>query len=128
MRLLVIDDEETHRLLIKRALSALGVTSLDCIEIGKVEELDGLLASSLPFSVVLLDVHFGSTRGPTLIPTLKSHSPKAYIICISTSELQEDISECYQQKADAYVVKGATLSADILKAVKFAKASNEALS
>lgn len=113
-RVILAEDDEDDRFLISRALNSLCCqTSLQAVHDG--EELLGLLrdckaesgrASAFPH-LILLDLNMPRMDGREALAELKSDP----ILCmtpaivLSTSNLEEDVTRCYELGANAYIVK-----------------------
>ncbi len=106
LRILVVDDTEDNRYLIKAYLKKQNFEILDAAN-GK-EALDMVIAD--PFDLIFMDVQmpvmdgYAATRKIREIETA-SHREKSLIIALSANALSEDIQNSYQAGCDDYLAK-----------------------
>ena len=106
--ILLIDDDNAHRVLIKRAILKAGITvpilEADCLEAGR-KSLFG--STTVQPAIIVIDLNLTDGRGTALVTELRN-SPQhkdTHIIVLSTSALERDIEESYRAGANAYITK-----------------------
>lgn len=100
------EDDPDDQYLIRTALQDTEYDiNLVCLNDG--EALMAYLEKSSPPDIILLDLNMPGTDGKALLQELKSserYDPIPVII-YSTSNAEEDITQCYRLGANAYIVK-----------------------
>lgn len=120
--IVLVDDNNAHRRLVKRALKKAGFDFI-VLEAGGLEEARKMLFSA-PLSEELLlavvDMNLGDGRGTALMSELKQRM-KLPIIAISTSGLDIDRKDSYGAGADCFITKSdesAEFARDIAEGIK----------
>lgn len=125
--ILIIDDNEAHRHLIKRALKQVALP-YKYLEAPSLKQGWQLLFEAqetlLDLALTIIDLDLGDGRGTKLIAELRTSSlyQDIPILVLSTSTLERDIHESYQAGANCYLTKTEDLSTftnDLKGAVKF---------
>lgn len=113
--ILLLDDDKAHRSLIRRAVSKAGIV-YPMIEAGSVSQAKKLLFPSDPASapqltLAVVDLNLGDGRGTEIVSLLRSTEIYSHvrIIVLSTSQMEQDVSESYDAGADAYMTKASDL-------------------
>jgi DNA-binding response OmpR family regulator len=103
-RVLIVDDEESTRLLIARALSQ--DLSLEAMLAGTCEQALRL-AGNYAFDAILLDLLMPGVGGLGVLTSVRASSPNAAtpVIMVSVVSDPETIERCLQAGANAYHVK-----------------------
>ena len=126
--ILIVDDTKAHRHLIKRALKKTDVKH-PVVEAASLQEAVELLnrgelsGTNTPLLAVV-DLNLGDGRGTDFISALRASKEHTQlpIIVLSTSSLEEDISESYQVGANCYLTKASDVERfqqEISSGVKF---------
>ncbi|AFU99147.1 response regulator [Simiduia agarivorans] len=103
-RVMLVEDNEDHRLLIRAALAALRV---DLVSFASAEA--ALAGSPKEFDLILADVRLAGMSG---IEFAGHCSPLGVpVVMLSTSEDPEDIAACLQAGAAGYVTKATGIEA-----------------
>lgn len=105
---LLVDDDPAHRMLLKRALSALEPPPA-------VREADGIAAArrllfggaAIPLTLIIVDLNLRDGHGTALVSELRQSSSygAAQVLIISTSSLDADVTKSYRAGAHGFVVK-----------------------
>lgn len=103
-RVLIVDDEESTRLLIARALSQ--DLQLDAMLAGTCEQALRL-AGNYAFDAILLDVLMPGIGGLGVLTEIRASSPNAStpVIMVSVVSDRETMDRCLAAGANAYHVK-----------------------
>jgi len=103
MKILVVDDDETSRLLVRRRVERLGHECQSCIDGEKAWEL----CQQENFDVVISDWTMPNLDGLQLCQLIRSqsHEHYTYFIILSAHGQQSDIIEGMRAGADDYLVK-----------------------
>ncbi len=103
-RLLIVDDEETTRLLLARILT--NDMEVEAALAGTCEQALRL-GGSFAYDAILLDLMMPGIGGFGVLKELRAHSPNAStpIIIVSMLSEPEMVERCMQAGASAYIVK-----------------------
>lgn len=115
LNILLVEDEEAHAELTKRAIRKAGnANRIDIVPDGE-KALDYLFnrdefadKGDYPIpGLVLLDIKLPGIDGIEVLKIIKEHPElkKIPVIMLTTSEREEDISEAYQYHANSYLTK-----------------------
>lgn len=107
--ILIADDDEDDRLMIQRALEHSRLLNpVEMVEDGE-ELMDYLRERSRP-ALLLLDLNMPRKSGREALQEIKTDPDlrSLPVIVLTTSELEEDIAECYDVGANAYITKPVT--------------------
>ena len=106
MKVLLIDDSTTMRKIQRRALSTLGIESVDEASNGR-EGVDKLQAENYDYNMVLLDMNMPEMGGMEVLKIVRA-DPKSnnipIIMCTSVAD-KEQVMEAIKSGASNYVVK-----------------------
>ena len=113
--ILLVEDEEAHALLTKRAIRKAGnANHIDIVSDGE-KALDYLFnrddyadKSRYPLpGLILLDIKLPGMDGIEVLKVIKEHAElkRIPVIMLTTSEREEDISEAYNYYANSYLTK-----------------------
>lgn len=107
MRVLLVDDSEDMRLLIRTTLDFDPEFEV-CGEAGDGEEAIALVESSSP-DVIVLDLVMPVMDGLTALPILREKRPCAPVIVLTASATPEGIEEALRRGAHSVLSKGEVL-------------------
>jgi len=120
-KILVVDDNEGERFLIKRSLLKLGVNANYILEAKDGEEGFDLIKSEHP-EVVLLDINMPKLTGLEVLTMIRrdKENPPPFIIMLTTSQHDKDLGNAITGGADAFSIKPNEPSKmkNILEAIK----------
>jgi len=102
--LLVVDDDNVNREVMRRYLRSLGYTNISMAENGR-QALEVL--AEKPFDLVLLDITMPILNGYQVLATMKRHPEYRNIPVVMVSALDESerIASCIEVGADDYITK-----------------------
>ena len=106
--ILVVEDEEVHRLLIRRALEN-GLKHITLREAASAAAAKSLLIEDLSsYKLAILDFNLGQECGLTVLELIRARRDLSELPClmISTSDLPQDIERSYAAGCNAYLIKG----------------------
>ena len=106
--ILVVDDEDVHRLLIRRALEG-GLKNITLREAASVAAAKSLLTEDLSLCrLAILDFNLGQECGLAVLELIRATWNHSELPClmISTSDLPQDIEKSYAAGCNAYIIKG----------------------
>lgn len=117
LRILLVDDFEMVRVMLRNALSDLGFTNIEEAEDGRVAltKITEAHASGSPFDLVFCDWNMPEVSGMEVLETCRSHEDfKSLPIVMVTAEAeQESIVKALRAGANDYIVK--PIAPDILE-------------
>lgn len=107
--ILIADDDEDDRLMIQRALEHSRLLNPVEMVVDGEELMDYLRERSRP-ALLLLDLNMPRKSGREALQEIKTDPDlrSLPVIVLTTSELEEDIAECYDVGANAYITKPVT--------------------
>lgn len=109
LRILIVDDYEMVRIMLKRCLSQLGYTNVDEATDGKqgLEMLQAATAAQKPYSVVFSDLNMPRMNGFELLATCRKmpEFQKVPFVIISAEAESDYISQALQHGANDYIIK-----------------------
>jgi CheY-like chemotaxis protein len=111
--ILIADDDEDDRLLLKEAFEAAG-SRLDLAFAQNGHEVfDSLKSNKECPKVIMLDLNMPRKDGMQVLKELKSNPNYSSIpvIIFSTSEVKEQIKKCYQLGASTFIIKPGSFQA-----------------
>jgi diguanylate cyclase (GGDEF)-like protein len=120
--ILVIDDDEQIRRLLKELLSA----EYECVDVGSAEEALAVL-NSVNFSLVISDIQMPGISGLDLVPRILDHTPETVVVMISGEQGIESAIEAMRVGAFDYITKPLDLR-HVEAAVRRAQAQHQLLS
>ncbi|MAK62653.1 MAG: response regulator [Ponticaulis sp.] len=106
VNVLIVEDDELDRFLIRRALESVGVKFKFHFENSAEEALSSLGDGGLP-QLIVTDLRMPGMGGFGLLERLKSSSEHKRIptIVFTTSSIQDDVDDAYDRFACSYLVK-----------------------
>lgn len=120
-KVLIVDDNEGERFIIKRTLIKLGVEVESILEAKNGEEGYDIIDNG-KIEVVLLDINMPKLSGLELLRMIRrdKFSPPPYIVMLTTSQNDDDLGSSIEGGADGFSVKPNAPSKmkEILSAIK----------
>lgn len=109
--ILLIEDNEDEILLTKAALNKLDVPNkLEVARDGE-EGLNKLLDPMKSYSIAFLDLRMSRVSGKQVLRQLnKNNYCQCPVVCLSTSNDEQDINQCYELNANSYIRKPLSFS------------------
>jgi DNA-binding NtrC family response regulator len=101
---LVVEDEATHQMLIRKALSREG-TPFSLVQFTRDSEEAVRFARQMAFDVLLVDNRIPGTRGLDLLTELREAGVEAPFVLMTSAGSEDLVVEAYRQKVDDYVIK-----------------------
>ena len=103
--ILVVDDDESHRLLIRRALRELGAEVLEVST--PTDAHSALHTHAAALRLVILDMNLRGKPGLDVLRSFRATYPyeSLPVILLSTSALEIDVHQAYQEGANCYILK-----------------------
>jgi two-component system chemotaxis response regulator CheY len=109
IRILIVDDYEMVRIMLKRCLAQLGYTNVEEATDGKqaFEMLQGATVSKRPFAVVFSDLNMPRMNGFELLATCRKtpEYQRLPFVIISAEAESDYISQALQHGANDYIIK-----------------------
>jgi len=104
IKILVVDDEPTARIVVKKVLEKAGYTDIQVVESGR-KAIE--LISNTPFDLVLCDLHMPDIDGNGVVREVrkKSHMDNSPIVMMSATEDLNIVYKCLSEGADDYLIK-----------------------
>jgi|ERR1035437_2801846 CheY-like chemotaxis protein len=102
-KLLLIDDDEANRMLIRDILEGANVTIMEC-GCG-IDALDLFKKYAWEFNLVLLDIHLPDCNGWELLKQFKLINPLVIFVALSAISPAELVKRCSRGEIDAYISK-----------------------
>ena len=104
-RILLIDDDDSHRMLARRALKEL---HSEFLEARTPDEAIKVMQSAYPgLTLIILDMNLNGISSIALLRALRTTAPFEVlpVVVLSTSALEKDVSAAYQSGASCYLIK-----------------------
>ena len=104
LKVMIADDQQTSRLLIRAALSELGITDIAMAKDGG-EALEMLIKS--PVHLVISDYHMPKLNGVELLQAVRAHGPtqKSAFFLLTGAETTEFLQLAIKMKVNNYLKK-----------------------
>lgn len=123
IRILVVDDMRTMRVVVKRALEKIGFTNLDEASDGSIaiRMLDESASMNDPYKIVFCDWNMPNVQGIDVLKHVRSH-PKLNAIpffMVTAEREKEQIIEAIQSGVSDYIAKPFTPQTIAEKLAKF---------
>lgn len=101
---LVVEDEATHQMLIRKALTREG-TPFSLVQFTRDSEEAVRFARQMAFDVLLVDNRIPGTRGLDLLTELREAGVAAPFVLMTSAGSEGLVVEAYRQKVADYVIK-----------------------
>ncbi|TNF24478.1 MAG: response regulator [Deltaproteobacteria bacterium] len=101
---LVVEDEATHQMLIRKALTGEG-TAFSLVQFTRDSEEAVRFARQMAFDVLLVDNRIPGTRGLDLLTELREAGVTAPFVLMTSAGSEGLVVEAYRQKVADYVIK-----------------------
>ena len=101
---LVVEDEATHQLLIRKALTQEGAP-FSLVQFTRDSEEAVRFARQMSFDVMLVDNRIPGTRGLDLLTELREAGVTAPFVLMTSAGSEDLVVQAYRQKVDEYVIK-----------------------
>ena len=110
LRVLVVDDQESMRGMVRAYVRRLGIDNVDMAESGS-EALKELMKR--PYNLVVSDYHMVSGSGLDLLKSMRAHPvlKKTPVIMVTGNSDSETVSKVVQAGVNGYVVKPVSFEA-----------------
>lgn len=104
LKVMIADDQQTSRLLIRAALSELGITDIALAKDGG-EALEMIMKS--PVHLVVSDYHMPKLNGVELLQAVRAHGPtqKSAFFLLTGAETQDFLQLAIKLKVNNYLKK-----------------------
>lgn len=111
--ILLVEDDEGHRLLIRESLRAAGIIN-ELVELGDGQQALDYLARCEPSGkgsvrpgLILLDIKLPKQDGFSVLSAIKkkSHLRMIPVLMLTSTDDQTEINRCYELGASSYIVK-----------------------
>jgi two-component system, chemotaxis family, chemotaxis protein CheY len=105
MKILVVDDSNTMRRIVKTQLAGLGVATV--VEASNGDEALGVLQNSMPVDIIMLDWNMPVMDGMTFLKAVRknpAYKSVKVIMCTSESE-KTKVVEALKEGANNYIIK-----------------------
>ncbi|QLY24510.1 response regulator [Bdellovibrio sp. KM01] len=120
---LIVDDNQADRLVLRQALKTLGFYEIQEAEDGRLAEykIENACKIGEPFQLVFVDLRMPRENGLILIESLRSRANTSgmYVIMITGAADLDNVEAAFRKGVDDLLVKPLTLSHLRLKVDKF---------
>jgi len=104
IRVLVVEDEPEHQLLVRKALTREG-SGFSMVQFARDSEEAIRFARQMPFDVMLVDNRIPGTRGLDLLTELREVGVDAPFVLMTSAGSEDLVVEAWRQKVSEYVIK-----------------------
>ena len=104
IRVLVVEDEPEHQLLVRKALTREG-TGFAMVQFARDSEEATRFARQMVFDVMLVDNRIPGTRGLDLLTELRDVGVDAPFVLMTSAGSEDLVVEAWRQKVAEYVIK-----------------------
>jgi len=104
IRVLVVEDEPEHQLLVRKALAREG-SCFTVVQIARDSEEAIRFARQMAFDVMLVDNRIPGTRGLDLLTELREVGVDAPFVLMTSAGSEDLVVEAWRQKVAEYVIK-----------------------
>jgi len=104
IRILVVEDEPEHQLLVRKALSREG-SAFTLVQFARDSEEAVRYARQMAFDVMLVDNRIPGTRGLDLLTELREVGVDAPFVLMTSAGSEDLVVEAMRQKVAEYVIK-----------------------
>ncbi len=104
IRVLVVEDEPEHQLLVRKALTREG-SGFTMVQFARDSEEAIRFARQMSFDVMLVDNRIPGTRGLDLLTELREVGVDAPFVLMTSAGSEDLVVEAWRQKVSEYVIK-----------------------
>lgn len=104
LSVLIVEDEATHQLLIRKALSAED-SAFSVLQFARSSEEAVRFAKQLSFDVLLVDNRIPGTRGLDLLTELRESGVTAPFVLMTSAGSEDLVVQAYRQNVSDYIIK-----------------------
>lgn len=123
VRCLIIDDDDSPRVLMERLITRAGHRATSCTN--AVAGLEAVAAT--PFDVVIVDLEMPGMHGAELITELRRTTPELRVLVVSGHDDRRHVMSAIEAGADGYLLKD-ELSESLTGSLQDVRAGNTPLS
>lgn len=124
LRILVVEDEPEHQLLVRKALAREG-SGFSLIQFARDSEEAVRYARQMAFDVMLVDNRIPGTRGLDLLTELREVGVDAPFVLMTSAGSEDLVVEAMRQKVAEYVIKDSGFWRDLPQVLKHVVATDQ---
>ncbi|HRE92090.1 MAG TPA: response regulator [Myxococcota bacterium] len=124
LRILVVEDEPEHQLLVRKALAREG-SGFSLIQFARDSEEAVRYARQMAFDVMLVDNRIPGTRGLDLLTELREVGVDAPFVLMTSAGSEDLVVEAMRQKVAEYVIKDSGFWRDLPSVLKRVVATDQ---
>lgn len=124
LRILVVEDEPEHQLLVRKALAREG-SGFSLIQFARDSEEAVRYARQMAFDVMLVDNRIPGTRGLDLLTELREVGVDAPFVLMTSAGSEDLVVEAMRQKVAEYVIKDSGFWRDLPQVLKRVVATDQ---
>lgn len=117
LRILVVEDEPEHQLLVRKALAREG-SGFSLIQFARDSEEAVRYARQMAFDVMLVDNRIPGTRGLDLLTELREVGVDAPFVLMTSAGSEDLVVEAMRQKVAEYIIKDSGFWRDLPQVLK----------
>jgi DNA-binding NtrC family response regulator len=117
IRILVVEDEPEHQLLVRKALTREG-SGFSLVQFARESEEAVRYARQMAFDVMLVDNRIPGTRGLDLLTELREVGVDAPFVLMTSAGSEDLVVEAMRQKVAEYVIKDSGFWRDLPQVLK----------
>ncbi|MCA9516258.1 MAG: response regulator [Myxococcales bacterium] len=104
LSVLIVEDEATHQLLIRKALSKEG-SAFSVLQFARSSEEAVRFAKQMSFDVLLVDNRIPGARGLDLLTELRESGVTAPFVLMTSAGSEDLVVQAYRQNVSDYIIK-----------------------
>lgn len=124
LRILVVEDEPEHQLLVRKALAREG-SGFSLIQFARDSEEAVRYARQMAFDVMLVDNRIPGTRGLDLLTELREVGVDAPFVLMTSAGSEDLVVEAMRQKVAEYIIKDSGFWRDLPQVLKRVVATDQ---
>lgn len=124
LRILVVEDEPEHQLLVRKALAREG-SGFSLIQFARDSEEAVRYARQMAFDVMLVDNRIPGTRGLDLLTELREVGVDAPFVLMTSAGSEDLVVEAMRQKVAEYIIKDSGFWRDLPQVLKRVVAADQ---